>query len=76
MSETSTARELRALMLPLQHGSLLVPHVAIAEIISYREPVVSEEFSDLDWVLGTTSWQGMRVWTEAQLRSDLSWPNS
>ena len=61
MSGKESVSELRALMLPLQHGSLVVPHIAIAEIISYREPEEAPEFADLDWVLGTVSWLGMKV---------------
>ena len=61
MSDETSAAELRALVLPLQHGSLVVPHVAIAEIISYRKPEEANEFSGMNWILGTVSWLGMKV---------------
>ena len=52
---------LRALILPLQDTSIILPHVAVAEIIGYRELEDIDKQVDGEWILGLTNWYGFRI---------------
>ncbi|HKK13947.1 MAG TPA: chemotaxis protein CheW [Gammaproteobacteria bacterium] len=56
----STAQEsVRSLLIPLQGRNLLLPNVAVAEIVSYQAP---ESVADApQWLLGSIAWRGRRV---------------
>ena len=57
-SPASEPQRIRALVMELQQGAILLPHSAVQEIIIYRDP---EPVSDApDWMLGTLQW---RRWT-------------
>jgi chemosensory pili system protein ChpC len=49
----------RSLWIPLREVGMLLPHVAVAEVGSYRVPV--EQPDTPDWLLGTIDWRGQAV---------------
>ncbi len=51
--------EVRAVLLPLQHGQLLLPNASVAEIAAFREP--SELPGSPEWLLGMVSWRWKEV---------------
>lgn len=57
----STAKQpVRSLCIPLQgQRSLLLPNVAVAEIVDYQEPVPVEGAPQ--WLLGEISWRGQQL---------------
>jgi len=50
---------LTALLVPLSDRTLLLPNVAVAELISYRAPQVSPDMPD--WLLGQVAWRDLRL---------------
>jgi chemosensory pili system protein ChpC len=56
MSGNSAAREVRGVLLPLQSGQLLLPHMTLSEVIGYRAPEVHPERAP-DWLLGVIEWR-------------------
>ncbi|HEX5840863.1 MAG TPA: chemotaxis protein CheW [Pseudomonas sp.] len=55
----NTVSSLTALLVPLADRNLLLPNVALAELIPYRAPQVSEGMPD--WLLGQISWRDLRL---------------
>ncbi len=53
------SREMRGLLLPLGERSLILPSVAVAELVGYQEPTVEPDTAD--WHLGTIQWRGRRI---------------
>ncbi len=51
--------KVRSLMIPLAGSTLLVPNVAVAEVIGYSEPAPVSDAPD--WVLGVLDWRGHRI---------------
>lgn len=51
--------ELAGLLLPVHGGSLLLPHEAIAEVISHAEP--NPIPGGPPWLLGTIAWRGLSL---------------
>lgn len=51
--------QVRSLWIPLREVSMLLPHVAVAEVGSYRVPV--EQPDTPDWLLGAIDWHGQAV---------------
>ncbi|MEO8459490.1 MAG: chemotaxis protein CheW [Dokdonella sp.] len=50
------AREIRALMIPVTNGRLLLPNATVAEVIAYATP---EDVADAPvWLLGRIVWRG------------------
>lgn len=50
------AREIRALMIPVTNGRLLLPNATVAEVIAYTAP---EDVVDApSWLLGRIVWRG------------------
>ena len=49
----------RSLWIPLREVGMLLPHVAVAEVGSYRVPV--EQPDTPDWLLGTIDWRGQVI---------------
>ena len=49
----------RSLWVPLQDVNLLVPNVAVAEVIGYQPFELVE--SDCDWLLGSLRWRGQTI---------------
>ncbi|MCF6355487.1 MAG: chemotaxis protein CheW [Candidatus Polarisedimenticolaceae bacterium] len=51
--------EVRAVLLPLYYGQLLLPNASVAEIAAFREPT---ELPDTpDWLLGMISWRWKEI---------------
>ena len=51
--------DIRSVLLPLQHGQLLLPNASVAEVVGYQEP---EAVTDSpDWLLGLISWRQQGV---------------
>lgn len=49
----------RTLIIPLQGCNLLLPNVAVAEVVPYMQP---HEIDDApEWLLGTISWRGLNI---------------
>ncbi len=51
--------EVRAVLLPVHHGQLLLPNASVAEIAAFREPV--ELPGSPEWLLGMISWRWREV---------------
>ncbi|WP_297527280.1 chemotaxis protein CheW [Thiohalobacter sp.] len=51
--------KVRSLMVPLAGSTLLVPNVAVAEVVGYSEPAPVSDAPD--WVLGVMDWRGHRI---------------
>ncbi len=49
----------RTLIIPLQQRNLLVPNVAVAEIVPYVRPRAVEDAPE--WLLGTMNWRGLTI---------------
>ena len=58
VSENSVS-SLTGLLMPLADRILLLPNVAVAELIPYRAPQVSEGMPD--WFLGQIAWRDLRL---------------
>ena len=54
-----TSEEVRAVLIPLHHGQLLLPNASVAEVVGYKEPEVLPETPD--WLLGMVSWRRQQV---------------
>jgi chemosensory pili system protein ChpC len=50
---------MRGLMLPLGARSLVLPNVAVAELVGFQEPVAEPDAPD--WLLGSIQWRGRRI---------------
>ncbi|WP_263143176.1 chemotaxis protein CheW [Pseudomonas sp. RIT-PI-AD] len=55
----NTANALTALLVPLADRTLLLPNVAVAELIPYRAAQTSEGMPD--WFLGQVAWRDLRL---------------
>ena len=55
----SSVETLTGLLLPLADRTLLLPNVALAEIVQYRAPHTSAGMPD--WLLGQISWRELRL---------------
>jgi chemosensory pili system protein ChpC len=55
----SSAESLTGLLLPLADRTLLVPNVALAELVSYRAPIVTAGMPA--WFLGQISWRDLSL---------------
>ena len=51
--------QVRSLWIPLREVNMLLPHVAVAEVGSYRLP--EEQPDTPDWLLGTIDWRGQTI---------------
>ncbi len=51
--------EVRAVLLPLYYGQLLLPNASVAEIAAFREP--TEQPNSPDWLLGMISWRWKEI---------------
>lgn len=49
----------RTLIIPLQGCNLLLPNVAVAEVIAYMRPRAVENAPE--WLLGTINWRGLNI---------------
>ncbi|OEC36760.1 chemosensory pili system protein ChpC [Pseudomonas cuatrocienegasensis] len=56
---TTTPTGLTGLLVPLSDRQLLLPNVAVAELIAFRAPQVSEGMPD--WFLGQIAWRDLRL---------------
>jgi chemosensory pili system protein ChpC len=52
-------REMRGLLLPLGERNLLLPNVAVAELVGFQEPEAEADAED--WLLGSIAWRGRRI---------------
>ena len=55
----NSAAGLTGLLVPLADRTLLLPNVAVAELIPYRAPQVSEGMPE--WFLGQIAWRDLRL---------------
>ena len=55
----NSAASLTGLLVPLADRTLLLPNVAVAELIPYRAPQVTE--GTPDWFLGQIAWRDLRL---------------
>ncbi|WAJ37346.1 chemotaxis protein CheW [Pseudomonas sp. GOM7] len=55
----NSADSLTGLLVPLADRTLLLPNVAVAELIPYRAPQASEGMPD--WYLGEIAWRDLRL---------------
>ncbi|VAX06462.1 hypothetical protein MNBD_GAMMA26-227 [hydrothermal vent metagenome] len=53
------ANEIRAVLIPINSGLLLLPNASVAEIVGYLEP--EGQVNSPDWLLGMVSWRGQEV---------------
>ena len=56
---TTVQDSMRTLIIPLQTRNLLLPNVAVAEVVPYVRP--REVVGAPDWLLGTLSWRGLNI---------------
>ena len=56
---TTVQDSMRTLIIPLQGRNLLLPNVAVAEVVPYVRP--REVDGAPDWLLGTLSWRGLNI---------------
>lgn len=54
-----TPDSLTGLLLPLSDRTLLLPNVAVAELIAYRNPQVAAGLPQ--WYLGQVAWRDLRL---------------
>ncbi|MHA6492068.1 chemotaxis protein CheW [Pseudomonas borbori] len=59
VATTSSVNSLTGLMVPLSDRMLLLPNVAVAELIAYRAPQVSAGMPD--WFLGQIAWRDLHL---------------
>lgn len=57
--DSDEVRSLTALLLPLTDRTLMLPNVAVAELIPYRAPQTSEGLPE--WFLGLVTWRDLRL---------------
>ncbi|WP_415753704.1 chemotaxis protein CheW [Pseudomonas leptonychotis] len=55
----NSTNSLTGLLMPLSDRTLLLPNVAVAELIPYRAPQVSEGMPN--WFLGQIAWRDLRL---------------
>ena len=51
--------KVRSLLIPVHGGTLLLPNVAVAEVVDYRTPQPTEDGPP--WLLGFMDWRGLDV---------------
>ena len=56
---TADSNELATLLIPMADRQLVLPNVAVAEIIAFIEPVSMSHMPD--WFLGTFSWRNIDI---------------
>ena len=56
---TTVQGVIRALIIPLQDRNLLLPNVAVAEVVPYMRPRAIAAAPD--WLLGAISWRGLNI---------------
>ncbi len=54
------ASEIRAVLIPLDGGRLLLPNATVAEVVGYKEPQQIDGWAP-DWLLGAIDWRQQRV---------------
>lgn len=59
IASQNTNASLTGLLMPLSDRTLLLPNVAVAELIPYRAPQVSEGMPE--WFLGQIAWRDLRL---------------
>ena len=59
VANQNSANSLTGLLVPLSDRTLLVPNVAVAELIPYRAPQVSAGMPA--WFLGQVAWRDLRL---------------
>jgi len=59
MMLTTVQDAIRTLIIPLQDRNLLLPNVAVAEVVPYMRPRAIADAPD--WMLGVISWRGLNI---------------
>lgn len=57
--QSTSHDSVRALIIPLQGRNLLLPNVAVAEVIPYTRPHAVADAPD--WMLGAINWRGLNI---------------
>lgn len=57
--QSLTKDTVRTLIIPLQGCNLLLPNVAVAEVVPYIRPRVVDAAPE--WLLGAISWRGLKI---------------
>lgn len=58
MSQLSA--DVRAVLLPLQGGQLLLPNATVSEVVGFRDPAPIDN-NEAEWLLGTFEWRQKKV---------------
>ena len=58
MSQVSS--DVRAVLLPMQGGQLLLPNATVSEVVGFRDPTPVEG-NEADWLLGSFEWRQKKV---------------
>lgn len=56
---TTVQDSIRTLIIPMQGRNLLLPNVAVAEVVPYMRPRALADAPE--WLLGTISWRGLTI---------------
>jgi chemosensory pili system protein ChpC len=56
---TTVQDSIRTLIIPMQGRNLLLPNVAVAEVVPYMRPRAVADAPE--WLLGTISWRGLTI---------------
>lgn len=59
-NDNSTVELLNTLLFPMQRGMLVLPDIAVAEIVDYKS-VTADDDCDADWYLGQFNWRDIDV---------------
>ncbi|MBI5461645.1 MAG: CheW domain-containing protein [Gammaproteobacteria bacterium] len=59
MMQSTLQDSIRTLIIPLQGRNLLLPNVAVAEVIPYLRPRAIDAAPE--WLLGAISWRGLNI---------------
>ncbi len=57
--QSTVQDSIRTLIIPLQGRNLLLPNVAVAEVVPYLRPRAIDAAPD--WLLGAISWRGLNI---------------
>ncbi|MBI5041472.1 MAG: CheW domain-containing protein [Gammaproteobacteria bacterium] len=57
--QSTVQDSIRTLIVPLQGRNLLLPNVAVAEVVPYLRPRAIDAAPD--WLLGAISWRGLNI---------------
>lgn len=59
LSKTDTPNQVDCLLVPLKDKNLILPNVAVAEIVPFSHLLTTN--SSVDWILGRIDWRGVPI---------------